>query len=123
MDTLLARYQEWFEIARSEHEVIKEQRWHELNTCTLKKQEIMKAITETEAENAPARTASSEAVRMIIHQLADLEQLNHLLLNERMAEVKTRMDDIARRKQTIRQLRKRYQDSGPGSGGQVSGQA
>ncbi len=119
---LLNHYQKWFELTLFENRMIKEKKWDELNAYAQQKQKIMEAIQEVESKDT-AKEHQSNAVRLLIHQLADLEQLNHSLLQERMGELKVQIDDSAQRTRIVQQIRKRYQERAGKSGNQFSKQA
>ena len=116
---LLVHYQKWFEFALFEHRMIKEKKWDEINAYTGQKQKIMDAIQDIESNEVSGKEPQSEALRLLIHQLADLEQLNHSLLQERMGELKVQIDDSAQRMRVAQQIRNRYQERGEKSGDRV----
>jgi len=105
---LFAKYQAWFEITLFEHHAIKERRWKDLNLHEAQKQAIVGEVQKLESNLSAKETA--EDLRLIIHQLADLEQLNQTLLQERMKETRMQLSDVQRRQLRLQQLRLRYTD-------------
>jgi hypothetical protein len=123
-ESLLALYRKWMEFATFEHRIIRERKWKELNVHTEAKMKLMEATEKIEAREPLARGPQADELRLLIHQLADLEQLNETLLQERMSEVKVQLGDIRRNVRKVQQIRNRYEDPGSRpSGGRVSRQA
>ena len=112
-DPLYALYQQWLEYAMFENRVIKEGKWADLNTYTQLKQELMESIRKLEAANPSLSEKISSDLRLLIHQLLDLEELNHSLVQERMKEMRLKQDDIHRRSHVLNQIRKHYQTLSP----------
>ncbi len=121
-DQLLAQYQEWLKIVRNEQIIIQDRKWSDLNQFVEKKQAIIGIIQKVELENPEWKSGQSEDLRVLIHQVADLEQLNHSILKERSAELKGMIEDVVRQGQMVRQLQNRYQDSTTRIGRQISGE-
>ncbi len=109
-DDLLLKYKAWFEITLFEHHVIKEGRWKELNAYETKKNTILREIEAMESSLPSGEP--SEDLRLLVHQLTDLEQLNQTLIQERMKETRSQISDVQRRQRTVRSLRKRYEEPG-----------
>jgi len=120
---LLSTYQEWLEIVRAEQKIIREERWAELNAFTARKNELIRAIQEIESDEAWREKLFTEEIRILVHQLRDMEQLNHTLISQRMEEVKMKLEDVARRKQVLQMLRTRYRGFGAGNGRPARGEA
>ena len=116
---LVGCYQEWLEIARFEHQMIRERDWAKLNSKDAKKEKIIRRIEDLE----PQFPEKSEDLLSLIHQLVDLEQLNQSLIQERSKEIKIQLNDIGRRTRLLNKFRGKYQDSADSSGQRSSQKA
>jgi hypothetical protein len=108
---LVEQYQKWFEIVMFEHHTIKERNWSQLDTYSARKQEIVDTIISVEAKDPHWKNSQPDSLRILIHQLADLEQLNHTLLSERISEMKVQISDMTQRKQRLKKIRTRYKEA------------
>jgi hypothetical protein len=113
-DQLLLEYQKWFQIVSSEHKIIEERKWSELNQFDAQKQGLLEKIQKIEAQDPQWKQSESDALRVLIHQVADLEQLNASLIQERTSELQGTILDIGKRSSLVRQIQERYE--GPSSG-------
>lgn len=122
-DELFAWYQQWLTLALTEQQVITERKWDALHSLSEKKQKIMDAVCDIESKNPSWKEEGSSALHLLIHKLADLEQLNQTLVQERHGEIKIQIDDINRRIRVVRQLHYKYQNRDRGLGQYVSQKA
>jgi hypothetical protein len=123
-ESLLALYRKWLEFATFENRVIQDRKWNQLNIHAKAKLELMKSVQDIERDPSLPQEPHSNELRLLIHQLADLEQLNGTLIRERMAEVKIQISDFQRNVRKVQQIRKRYEaPSRTPGGGRISRQA
>ena len=73
-DILLPIYEEWLEVARIENQIIREYRFERLANYGDRKLKLMESVIGFE-EQLGAQPSYSEPLRLLIHQVADLEQL------------------------------------------------
>jgi hypothetical protein len=121
-DPFLEKYREWFEIVLYEHKAIRDENWTELTRHVKQKEEIMKSLQDLETIHPAWKKQKSEALNLLIHQLSDMEQLNHNLVEEKSKHLKVKVDDIHKRLNTVRQLRDRYIAHIPKAGKKISRQ-
>jgi DNA repair exonuclease SbcCD ATPase subunit len=121
-DPFLKKYREWLDIVVFEQQVIRDQKWVDLPRFSQRKQELIKELKELEEKQPDWKNKQSNSLRVLIHQLADLEQSNHSILQERSKDLKTKVDDINKRQQAVRQLRNRYIAMPNRAGKKASGQ-
>jgi hypothetical protein len=122
-DQILAYYQKWLEISQSEHKVIKEKKWDELSSFSAAKEDLIQKLQHLQSEDPDWKTSSSPQLSILIHQVADLEELNRTLVQEGMGEIKGRLGDVERRVNTTQQVQQRYQSQNPKKVNRFSGQA
>jgi hypothetical protein len=122
-DQILAYYQKWLEISQSEHQVIKEKKWEDLPRFLTAKEDLIQKLQHLQSEDPEWKTSSPPQLQILIHQVADLEELNRTLVQEGMGEIKGRLGDVERRVNTTQQVQQRYQSQNPKKPNRFSGQA
>ena len=108
LKALISHYQKWLEISQQEHQSILEKEWDRVNQYRDQKLKILEHIQQIEASFKDFKLYRSPELNLLIHKLTDLETQNNILLQERIKEVKTQMNDLSRRKRLVEQLRDRY---------------
>jgi hypothetical protein len=122
-DQTLAYYQKWLEISQSEHQVIKEKKWEELPRLLSTKEDLIQKLQQLQSEDPEWKSSASPQLQILIHQVADLEELNRTLVQEGMSDVKGRLGDVERRANTTQQVQQRYQGQNTKRPNRFSGQA
>jgi hypothetical protein len=105
---LTDHYQDWLEVARAENQIIREMKFEKLADHAEKKETLMATISEAEKMLSSNHTEHPPELKMLIHQVSDMERLNLDLLQERMKELNIQKADLERRKQAAKQLRSKY---------------
>jgi hypothetical protein len=108
LQQLTNHYQDWLEVARAENQIIREMKFEKLADHAEKKELLMATISEAEKTLSSSHAEHPAELRMLIHQVSDMEGLNLDLLQERMKELNIQKTDLERRKQAAKQLRSKY---------------
>lgn len=103
--------------------MIKEKKWNELPRFLATKEDLIQKLQQLQQDDPQWKTSAPPPLQILIHQVADLEELNRTLIQEGMTEVKGRLGDVERRVNTTQQVQQRYQSQDAKKPKRFSGQA
>lgn len=102
-------YEKLLELMVAEHDLIRSEKWDQLNRFSNQKEEIIEQIQKLESRDLAWKQNVPETLKVLIYKVADLEQLNQNLVNTCISQKKIQLDDVACRIRKLKQLGHRYE--------------